>query len=385
MLFDKIIVVLLEIVFLTFFTKRFIKRYAPENVVLIGILSFFTSIYIYLAINNIYIPVYFQVIFFVIACVIPVSAIYLQYNNIILTRKILYYKMKLKYSNKEYNKTIEYIEKIISIEGRKAEYLYILGQCYKNLQDFINARDSFALAVELDKNDYKSYYELALVLDETNKKEVARVMFDKALKLKPDFYEAEEGLGICFTSQGKFREAINVYKNALKHHPNSYEFYYNIGMLELELREYEISKEAFKKAGEIKPDLYMAHYNLGKIYYLNGDYDDAIETYKKILNSTTYGPRGYYKIAQVYAAKKEYDKSMSSLEYAIELDPSYIKKIEDEFIFSNMTDMINDYLEARKKYKEIERQKHNYMREYISGKFGFFKKKEEVETLEVGK
>ena len=68
------------------------------------------------------------------------------------------------------------------------EYLYILGMCYKDLKDFIRARDSFALAIEFDDKDYKSYYEYGLILDSTNKKEAALIMFEKAIKIKPDFF-----------------------------------------------------------------------------------------------------------------------------------------------------------------------------------------------------
>ncbi|MEG1059553.1 MAG: tetratricopeptide repeat protein [Clostridia bacterium] len=365
MIVDKFIIIVVLSLLIICLSIRFIKRYAPENLIIISLNALSIGIYIPFALNNIYIPIVYQIFIMTLGFLIPLSALFLQYNDIILTRRLLYYLMKCAYFSKEYQKTIEYITKIVSIQGRKAEYLYILGQCYKNLNDFMNSRDSFALAIELDKNDYKSYYELGLVLDETNKKDRAKEMFEAALKIKPDFYDAQEALGICLTSQGCFRDAANVYKKALFYHPDSYELYYNIAMIEMELGQYEDAEQAFLKAGEIKPDLYTTFYNIGSINYLKGEYDKAIEAYQKILCSSLYGPKAYYKIALVYAAKAEYEKSMSSLEYAMELDNKYIKKAVEENSFKKMRDRINEYITDKELMEQKIKNKKNFMKDRI--------------------
>ena len=380
MIIDKVIVVLLALSLLIAMTVRYIKRYAPENLVLVPLLTFFITLYIAFTIYNINIHIFLQIPIFLFSVFIPAIAVYLQYNNIILTRKILYYKMKFYYKSGNYNKTIEYIEKLVSHEGRKSEYLYILGKCYKELGDFINARDSFSLAIELNSNDYKSYYEYGLILDETNKRSFALNMYEAALKIKPDFYEANEALGISLTSQGRFDEAVEIYKNALKLYPNSYEIYYNIAMIESELGRYDNAIEAFKKSGEIKEDLYMAHYNLGKLYYSKGEYDNAIEAYMKILPSTNYGPKGYYEIAIIYAVKQDFDRSMTSLEYAMELDMKYIEKADREYIFNPIRKLIENYKQTKENEKIEQIQKHNFMR----NKLKIFSKREEEYINEEG-
>lgn len=372
MIIDKIIMVGATIVLLLFLSVRFVKRYAPENLFIVMFMTTSLSLYITLAIKEINIPIYLQILILFFQIIIPSIAVSLQYHNIIITRKILYYRMKVAYFYKEYEKTIYYIEKITKIEGRKAEYLYILGQCYKHLDDFINARDSFALAIELNHMDYKSYYELGLVLDSTNKKELARVMYYNALRIKPDFYEAEEALGICYTSQGKFEKAVQVYRKALKNHPDSYELYYNIAMIENELGNYQESENAFRKAGEIKPDLYTAHYSAGNLSFNRGDYEQAVTSYKKVLSSSTYGPKAYFKLAITYATMKEYEKALGSLEYVMELNPIFIRKAQQESAFDQMRDAIDEYVKEKEKRLEKEKQKHNYMKE----KWSLFKKKE---------
>lgn len=284
--------------------------------------------------------------------------------------------MKAMFKAKEYDKTILYINKLVSIEGRNNEYMYILGKCYKNKNDYINARDSFALAIELNEKDYLSCYEFGLILDETNKKEVACAMFNKALKLNPNFYEAAEALGISLTSQGKFKKAIYVYRKTLSKFPKSYEIYYNIGMLEMELGNYEKAIDAFSSCANIKPDLFMAHYNIGKLNYILKNYDDAIDAYKKIIHSTIYGPKAYYKMAIIFAIKKEYEKAMANLEYAIELDENFIKEAKEEYSFNSMRSQIDEFCIAREAILERKKTKNNFM----SSKFNLFKKNEDIKV-----
>lgn len=365
MILDKLVLISITFLLIVALSFRYVKRYAPENIILVAMASISFAIYITFVIMNVSIHLYAQILIFIFSFFIPGIAVLLQYNNIVITRKIMYFRMKSAYKNKEYKKTINYIEKIVLTEGRKAEYLYILGQCYKELKDFINARDSFALAVELDNKDYKSYYELALILDETNKKETAMVMFRKALSINPNFYEAAEALGICLTSQGRFEDAVKAYKDAVKVHENSYELYYNIGMLQMELGHYDDAILAFKRSIEINPNLYTAFYNLGAIEYMRGEYDSAIEYYKKVVKSSIYGPKAYYNIAISYAAKNEYDLAMTSLEYAIEIDPKYLKMAKNELVFKSMLYKIEEYERNKEELELLKREKKNYMRDRL--------------------
>jgi tetratricopeptide (TPR) repeat protein len=367
---EKSIVITIILILYFILIKRFVKRYAPENLIILSLLSLSFGIYLYCVFNNIYISEIYQIFLFTFMFFVPLLASLLQNRNVILKRAILYLRIKFEMYLSDYEEAKKLIIKMIEINGRKGNLYYLLGICYKKTNDFINARDSFALAVELDKRDYLSYYELGLILEETNKKDVAIIMFNNALRIKPDFYDAAENLGISFSSQGRFEEAIKVYTNALEYHPKSYELYYNIAMLEFEIGDYENSQINFLKAAENYPKLYSAYYNIGRINYLKGDYEKAIKFFKLARSSTIYGGRAYYDLAKVYASNKEYEKAMSCLEYALQIEERYLFQAKNELVFENMKDKIlcyeNDVLLA----EENLRDRNDYMKEldYISKK-----------------
>lgn len=376
---ESLIVISIQIILLIALVVRYVTRYAPENLVYISLLSACLGIYIPFVKYDMYMPWYLQALELSFGFYLPIIISFLQYNNIVISRKILYYAMKIKYSNKEYNTVINYINKLVNLEGRKAEYMYLLGKSYKMLGDFLNARDSFYLAIELDKSDYKSYYELGIILDETNRKEEAKKMFREAIKRKRNYYDAHEALGICYTSQGKFEEAIKIYNEALKIFPNSYEMYYNVAMLENQIGNNDEAIKAFESACNLNDKLYSAYFNLANLYTLEKEYDKAIEAYKKILVSSIYGKKAYYNISLLYAAKSEYEIAMSFLEYAMELDNSYIEEAKCEDAFKPIMELIKRYEESKELEKKIEKQKKNL----LSPRIKMFKTKqdENIENL----
>lgn len=376
MVIEKVVTIVAIITLNFFLVHKFVRRYVPENVFIESISSFAFGSYLVFVFNKVYIPEFIQILLIISMFFIPLIFALLQYNNIILTKKILYYKMKWNIYIQDYERAKKLLYKLIEQTGRKAEYYYFLGICYKHLNDFVNSRDSFALAVEIDKRDYLSYYELGCILDETNKKETALIMFNNSLRIKPDFYDAAESLGISYTSQARYEEALKVYKNALEYHADSFELYYNIAMVELEIGDYDESEKSFEKAAKLKPKLYSAYYNIGIINYLKGDYSKAIEFFKLARSSTMYGGRAYYKLATVYAATSEYEKAMSCLEYAVQIEPKYLNEAKSELVFENIKDKITEFENGLIELEQKNRDKNDYMKELEIAS----KKKSEIES-----
>lgn len=382
MLIERIALVIYTIFILWYLCYKFFKSYAPENMAIAIFSLVSTSIYIIFVVLDIFIPIYAQILILLFSVIIPTIEALLQFLNISIAKKVLYLKMKNHYDSRNYVLTIKCINKITALDGRKNKTMYILGMCYKALKDYKNAKVALEYATELDHNDYKAYIEYGLILDSENKKEAALIMFDKALKINPNSYEAKEALGICLTSQGRFMEAIIVYKEAVKIHKDAYEMYYNIGMLEKEVENYKEAEEAFEEVERLKPEFLLASYNIGELALKRGDYSKAIKEYKKVTSSMTYGTKSYYKIAVCYSLLKDFEKAMSIIEYVIEIDSTYIKKISVECAFLPIRERINEYLLDREVRMTEENEKKNYMRDKI---VKFFKKDNSHNTMPLEK
>ena len=360
MILEKLVFISTTIFLIVLLTYKFIKKGQKNNVIFISILCISLGSYLPFVIYRVSIPKILQIVFYFCGLVLPAVYTILQYNDINILKKLLYYNLKNAYKNKNYVRTMELLKKVIYFDGYTSEYAVMFGNCYRDQNDFIKAQEFYESAISLDKYNPNAYCELASIYEKFDDKKEAIKLYTRALQIKPDYYEAYEALGILLTRQGRFACAVDIYNRAILMFPNSFEMLYNLAMIESELGNYESAISSFEKAINAKPDLYSAYYSLGNLYYNKKEYEKSIEAYKKILNTTVYGTRAYYNISIVYAASGDYDRAMSSLEYAMELDPHYIKEADMEYAFNPIREMINNYKIQKEKNNIKDYSKRNF-------------------------
>lgn len=357
MIVDKIIITTVIIILNLLLALKYIKDKYVVNLIGMIISMFSFSIYICYVVFSVNMSFIIQNILLIFMFVLPVCIYCLEINR----KNIYVHNIKKCIKNKEYTKVILKINKFIKKYGKDSYICYLLGISYKNTGEYIEARDTFSIATQLNSLDYKSYYELGNILDLTNKKETAIIMFNNSLKVKPDYYDAIEALGICYTSTKLYNDAIKVYKDGLNYHKKSYELYYNLAMLQMEVGAVDEALENFLQVLELKPTVYSASYNVGYIYYIKGDNDNAIKYYERARSSTLHGGRAYYELSKIYAVKNEIERAKTCLEYAILINPDYIKEAKVEIVFTNIKEYIYEYEDDLAVLENNKRRNKDYM------------------------
>ncbi len=215
----------------------------------------------------------------------------------------------------------------------------LLAEIYEKEGGMRRAIDEYVTAIDIKKNDYKSYYKIAELLRDLGKKDEAAEMLENLIKNKPDCYEASCLLGELLCEQERFKEAANVYQQALIYNPAEWELYYNLGIVYTRLSDFQMAKEMYEKAAAINHKLYGAHYNLGQIAFIQKEY----ETAERCFENSLYEPfeaMSYYQLAKIYVLKGEKDKAINFLNKSIELDPKLLKIASKEKVFETIKEYI---------------------------------------------
>ncbi len=207
----------------------------------------------------------------------------------------------------------------------------LLAEIYEKEGGMRKAIDEYVQAVDIRKNDYKSYLKIAELLISLGKKEEAIEMLENLLKTKPDCYEASLLLGQRLMDLERFKEAEKVYEAALIYRPNDWELYYCLGIIYTRMSDFQKAKEMYERAAEINHRLFAAYYNLGQIAFIQKDYEAAERYYENSLYGD-YEAKAYFQLAKIYCLKGEKDKAINFLNKAIELDPRLLKKASREKI-----------------------------------------------------
>ena len=225
-----------------------------------------------------------------------------------------------------------------------------LGKIYELEGGMRRAIDEYVAAVDIKKNDYDSYYKIANLLNELNKKDEAIEMLQNLIKIKPDYYEGTCLLGELLCEQERFKEAANVYESALRFRPEDFELYYNLGIVYTRLSDFAIAKQMYERAAEINHRLYGAYYSLGQIALIQKDLETASLCFEKSLYEELEA-MSYYQLAKVCALKGEKDKAITFINKAIELEPSLLKLAIKERAFKEIKEHITVSVKMDKEEK----------------------------------
>ncbi len=231
----------------------------------------------------------------------------------------------------------------------------LLAKIYEKEGGNRKAIDEYVRAVETNKRDYDSFYRIAELLNDLDRKDEAITMLESLLKNKPEYYKASTLLGELLYQQERFKEAVTVYQDALRYNPADFELYYSLGMVYTRLNDFGSAKECYEKAAEINHRLYNSKYNLGQIALIEKDLEAAEKYFVECLMSEELEAKAYYQLAKIYMLKGEKDKAILFANKAIEIDESYLKIIENEKVFET----IKQYLTVKVKMEEKELKKQN--------------------------
>ena len=177
-------------------------------------------------------------------------------GNCIMNNSIeeLLNKAKESFENKDYDKAIEYIDKVIFYNGDSYDLYHNRGLAKLNLRLYEEAIKDFNRAIEL--GDYNSYYERGLAKFYMAFYKEAIEDFNKVIELdKNDTASlAYNTIGLCKYNLNEFDEALKYYENAIEINPNLIIAYHNIALLKHSIGLDDEALSYLNKALEIDPD-----------------------------------------------------------------------------------------------------------------------------------
>lgn len=339
MWFENVVIILTWFTLACVYLKICVKNKKIFNSSMLVLNIIFAIIYFFKDVLKIEMSNLLQILMIAFMYIIPIINIYLSYNNIAIKQKIVCLLGKFYYNMGRYDIAIKLYTHSIKTNKKSitSNNYYILGRALRKEKRYLDARDMFIEAIELDKNNYMAYYELGLTLSASDKKDTAIIMFSNALKIEPGFKEAKVALAITYSEIGRVKEAVSIYNEIIEKDEADEEVLYNLANIYYyELNDMNRAEECYTKATELNNKLYAAWYNLGNIHYMKGDYDSSIRSLNISKLSEVFKDKSEYTLSKNYIAICENDKAKKLLQKIIKRDEMYIDKIKNEIIFEEI-------------------------------------------------
>ena len=290
------------------------------------------------------IPVFFIILKYFLSIVIPIAVIAIERGRLkfLEVKNVLKAKILIRLENTKAAK-----DALIEITN-KYPHSYIahkmLAQVYEIEGGMRKAIDEYVQAIDINKQDYDSYYTIANLLKQLDKKDEASEMLHNLLQKKPDYYKATELLGNILLEKEMYKEAVSIYTEGLKYNPTSFELNYSLGIAFTMLNDFQSAKIYYQKAAELNSLVYNTKYSLAEIAMIYKELEEAEKYFLEVLEeeNNELEADAYFELAKINMIKGEKQKASEYANIAIEIDAKKIvPKIKNDEIFIPIIAKIN--------------------------------------------
>lgn len=241
-----------------------------------------------------------------------------------------------------------------------------LAEIYELEGGMRKAIDEYVNAIDINKNDYDSYYKIANLLNDLDKKEEASEMLVNLLNQKPEYYKATELLGNILISKEMYKEAVNIYQDALKYNPVNFDLNYNLGIAYTMLNDFQNAKLCYERAAEINALAYNCKYSLAEIALLHQELEEAEKYFMELIEDEELSADSYYELSKIELIKGNKENAIQYAKMALDINlPKIAKKIDKDPIFIPILSKISlpfnideEEKESKLNKKEIKAKEH---------------------------
>jgi tetratricopeptide (TPR) repeat protein len=178
-------------------------------------------------------------------------------------------------------------------------------------------------AVELNPEEGKAHFNLALLLDKQGRVDEAILQYQKAVDLEPDNTAAFTNLAIALAQKGKLDEALEYFAKCVTLEPGSARAHGNLGIALIETGRTKEGMDHCLKALEIDPEYADAHNSLAKALAMTDRLDDAITHLEKAVSLSPASFEYQYNLGRFLAAKGRFLDALPHFEQAVNVSAGH--------------------------------------------------------------
>jgi tetratricopeptide (TPR) repeat protein len=180
---------------------------------------------------------------------------------------------------KQYERSMETIDKVLRIDPQNAEAYFMFGLNFKEQGDINRAINSFQQAVEIDPKLIDAWINLGQLHAAIDGKLAAR-FFDNAIELDSSNAVAWHAKADYLRDKEDLKGALGLYRNAAIADPQYEEAYYNAGLMYMELDSVAPAYREFDLAIQTNPLYVRAYFFRGYAAELMGNFKQAKDDYE---------------------------------------------------------------------------------------------------------
>lgn len=223
----------------------------------------------------------------------------------------------------KYDEAIRQYKKAIRCDDHYAVAFNNLGKVYYSKEQLDKANEYYEKAIHFMDHYADAHYNLGILLTRLGENKKAETQLEKALELNPNRSAAYGQLAEIYLNEGNYIKAIEYYQKRLDYEPEHTASFFALGQAYLQNDQTEDAIAALKKTLILQPKHPEANHYLANAELAIGDANMALNYYFRQLEIHPM-MESYYNIGVLLMHQNRYKESISYLEHAAQLEPSYL-------------------------------------------------------------
>ena len=184
---------------------------------------------------------------------------------------------------KQYEPSMQTIDKILRQDPQNAEAYFMMGQNFKETGDTARAINSFQQSVENDPDLIDGWINLGQ-LHAALGNSIAERYFDSAIRIDPNAIPTLHAKAYYLQERGQLLPAIRLFEKIARIDPQYADAHYNTGLLYLDLDSLPQAYRAFDRAIQTNPVHIRSYFYRGLCSEMQGQTEKARADYKQALS-----------------------------------------------------------------------------------------------------
>lgn len=334
MLIEQLIFTVISFALFVFMFYKMIKNNDTTYVIFLALEAIGIAIGFIEVLCSVHLNILFKIIMYVFAIILPVAVILLEKYKYNVPEYINIFKAMFYFNIGNNKKAKEVLINLLEKNSESYKGHKLLAQIYESEGGMRKAIDEYVQAIDINKQDYDSYFKVATLLNELDKKDEAIQMLYSLLGKKNDYKDATVLLGDLLIEQEMYKEAVSVYNDALKINPFDFDLNYNLGIVYTMMNDFQSAKQYYEKAAEINSLIYNCKYSLAEIALIYKELEKAEKMFMETLDDEELAPDSYYELSKICLIRGDKERAIQYANTALDLSPKKIStKIKKEAIF----------------------------------------------------
>ena len=334
MIIEQLIFTVIALAIFVYMFFKMIKNNDTSYIIVLIIEAVGIAINFVEVLFNIKLNIVFLFLKYVFSIILPLIVIIMEYKGFLLLEFTNLFMAKFFIMIENDKKAKQYLINLVTKVPESYKGHKLLAELYEKEGGMRKSIDEYVQAIDINKKDYDSYYKVAGLLNNLDKKDEAIEMLFTLINKKPEMLEATQLLGDILIEKEMYKEAVNVYQEALKHNPTSYELHYNLGIAYTMLNDFQNAKICYEKAAEINALLYNAKYSLAEIALIYKDLEEAERRFIEAIEEDELSADAYFELAKINLIKGEKDTAIQYITTAIDINhKKIVEKVKRDPIF----------------------------------------------------